>query len=94
VTACMQCRIRIKGHLSGRWDGWFAGLKIESQPCGETMLYGPLPDQAALYGVLNQMRDLGLELVSLDCARPGKGRAQDKERVPARGNDVGDPSQA
>jgi hypothetical protein len=61
------CQIRVKGHLSDRWVEWFGGLTIENQPNGETVLSGPLPDQSALYGILNRIRDLGLTLVSVNC---------------------------
>jgi hypothetical protein len=62
------CQIRVKGHLSSQWADWFGGLEVENQPDSEAMLSGTLPDQAALYGILNRMRDLGLELVALNCA--------------------------
>ena len=67
MTDPIFCQIRVKGHLSDQWVDWFGGLEIDNQPEGEAVLSGPLPDQAALYGVLNRMRDLGLALVSLNC---------------------------
>jgi hypothetical protein len=67
----MHCEIRVKGHLSSQWTDWFGGLEIKNQPGGEAVLSGSLPDQAALYGVLNRMRDLGLVLVSLNCVESG-----------------------
>ena len=67
MIAPIFCQIRVKGHLSNQWVDWFSGLEIENQPDGQAVLSGPLPDQAALYGVLNRMRDLGLALVSLNC---------------------------
>ena len=54
------------GHLSDRWADWFGGLMITNQPDGEAMLSGQLPDQAALYGVLNQIRNIGLTLISIN----------------------------
>ena len=57
--------IRIKGHLDNRWADWFDGLTITQADNGETLLTGPVVDQAALHGVLRQVRDLGLPLVSL-----------------------------
>ena len=59
-------QIRVQGHLSGQWAAWFGGLKIENQPNGEAVLSGPLADQAALHGVLGQIRDLGLTLIALN----------------------------
>ncbi len=61
-----QCyRIRVKGHLSSQWNDWFDGLALENLPGGDALLYGQLPDEAALHGVLGRIRDLGLELLSL-----------------------------
>lgn len=57
--------IRVKGHLSSQWAGWFDGMAIENQPDGDAMLSGVLPDQSALYGVLRQVHDVGLTLVSV-----------------------------
>jgi len=59
-------QIRVMGHLSDRWSDWFGGLTITNQPDGQAMLSGQLPDQAALYGVLNKMRNIGLTLVSVN----------------------------
>jgi hypothetical protein len=70
MSELIHCRVRVKGHLSSQWADWFGGLEIENQPGGEAVLSGPLPDQAALYGVLERMRDLGLELISLHCVQP------------------------
>ena len=61
------CQIRVNSHLSDQWTDWFGQLEIENLPEGQAVLTGPLPDQAALYGVLNRMRDLGLALVSVNC---------------------------
>ena len=67
MTKSLYCQIRVKGHLSSQWDDWFGGLDAENQPNGEAVLYGCLADQAALYGVLNRIRDLGLALISVNC---------------------------
>jgi hypothetical protein len=58
--------IRIKGHLDKRWSDWFGGLAITHPVEGETLLAGPVRDQAALHGVLAQIRDLGLSLLSIN----------------------------
>jgi hypothetical protein len=60
-----QYEIRVKGHLQHDWSDWFDGLEIETLANGETLLTGPLKDQAALHGVLVRIRDLGLPLVSV-----------------------------
>lgn len=58
-------QIRVQGHLDARWLHRFEGLTITLTPAGETILTGPIADQAALYGVLNRVRDLGLDLISV-----------------------------
>jgi len=58
-------RIIVKGHLSQHWSDWFDGLTIINGANGEAELTGPLLDQAALYGVLVKLRDLGLPLIAL-----------------------------
>lgn len=58
-------QIRVQGHLDARWLGRFDGLTITLTPAGETILTGSIADQAALYGVLNRVRDLGLDLISV-----------------------------
>lgn len=62
--------IRVKGHLDGRWSEWFDGLQITNLENGEAMLSGDIVDQAALHGVLNKVRDLGLPLVAVWSAGP------------------------
>jgi hypothetical protein len=69
----MHCEIRVKGHLSNQWADWFGGLEIENHPNGEAVLSGLLPDQSALYGILNRVRDLGLTLVAVSCVEPDSG---------------------
>ena len=61
-------RIRVKGHLSEQWASWFAGLTLENLPDGDALLSGRLPDQPALHGVLNRIRDIGLILISVNRA--------------------------
>lgn len=61
------CEIKIKGHLDQRWSGWFADLKLTHLEGNETLLSGPLPDQAALHGLLERIRDLNLTLISVTC---------------------------
>jgi hypothetical protein len=59
-------RIRIRSHLDDRWTSWFEEMTIQRLPGGETLLTGDLPDQAALYGTLMKLRDLGLTLVAVE----------------------------
>jgi hypothetical protein len=59
-------RIRIRGHLDVRWTSWFEGLTIQHEDNGMTLLTGFLPDQAALFGTLMKIRDLGLTLIAVE----------------------------
>ncbi len=59
-------RIRVGGHLDDRWSDWFAGLAIQRQDDGTTLLVGPIVDQAALHGVLARIRDLALPLLAVN----------------------------
>jgi hypothetical protein len=63
--------IRVEGHLSADWSDWFDGLNICQMPNGETILSGKL-DQAALHGVLDKVRDLGLVLVAVSRNEKGE----------------------
>jgi hypothetical protein len=58
-------QIRVRGLLDESWSEWMDGLAVEPQAHGETLLAGPIRDQAALHGLLNKIRDLGLPLVSV-----------------------------
>jgi hypothetical protein len=60
------CQIRIKGHLSDQWTDWFDGMTITLEENGETLITGPVIDQAALHGLLKKVRDLGLSLISVN----------------------------
>jgi len=65
-------QIRITGHLGREWADWFEGLAITLEDNGDTLLSGPLVDQAALHGVLKKVRDLGMPLVSVTRVRSGE----------------------
>jgi hypothetical protein len=58
-------QIRIKGHLAREWTDWFEGLTITLEEDGNTLLTGPVIDQAALHGLLKKVRDLGMPLISV-----------------------------
>ena len=62
-------RIELKGHLDKKWSDWLSGLTIKHTG-DNTILEGPVADQAALYGILLQLRDLNLPLLSVYCLRP------------------------
>lgn len=62
--------IRIRGHLDQRWSDWFAGLKLTHLEEDQTLLSGVLPDQAALHGLLERIRDLNLTLISVNTVGP------------------------
>jgi hypothetical protein len=63
--------IRLKGHLDSRWAAWFDGLSLTNESDGTTVLRGPVADQAALHGLLQKVRDIGLPLVSVTAVQPG-----------------------
>jgi len=62
--------IRLKGHLDSRWTAWFDGLTLTHDSDGTTIIHGPVADQAALHGLLQKVRDLGLPLVSVTQVQP------------------------
>ena len=66
----MVYQIRIKGHLGPQWTDWFGGLTITLEDNGDTLLTGPVVDQAALHGLLKRVRDLGLPLISAIRVKP------------------------
>jgi hypothetical protein len=71
--------IRLKGHLDSRWAAWFDGLSLTNQSDGTTIIRGPVADQAALHGLLQKVRDIGLPLVSVTQVQPDQ-----PERLPSR----------
>ena len=66
----MVYQIRIKGHLGPGWTDWFGGLAVTPTEGGETLLTGPVVDQAALHGLLRKVRDLGMPLISAIRVKP------------------------
>jgi hypothetical protein len=65
-------QIVLQGHLSSQWSDWFDGFTITLDERGQTILTGPVIDQAALHGVLKKIRDLGIPLISVNRLDPGE----------------------
>jgi hypothetical protein len=61
----LRYEIRVRGALDSRWSAWFEGLTVTSDESGQTVIAGPVADQAALHGLLIKVRDLGLPLLSV-----------------------------
>ena len=78
-SAPMVYQIRLKGHLGRQWTDWFGGLSITLEDNGDTLLTGPVVDQAALHGLLKKVRDLGMPLLSVSPAEPGQAEGLDGE---------------
>ena len=72
--------IRVKGHLGCQWTDWFGGLTITLEENGITLLTGPVVDQAAMYGTLKKLRDLGMPLISVNRIEPGQAAASEVKR--------------
>jgi hypothetical protein len=70
-------QIRIKGHLDPKWAAWFEDLNITLEEDGETLLTGPVTDQAALHGLLRKVRDLGMPLISVTVIENDQASALD-----------------
>jgi hypothetical protein len=82
--------IRITGHLDERWGAWFDSMTVSRAGDGTTVIVGPVADQAALHGMLQRVRDLGLPLISVrqdEADQPGQTTST---REGARNHDTGD----
>ncbi len=77
----MVYQIRIKGHLGREWTDWFGGLTLTLEDNGETLLTGPVVDQAALYGLLRKVRDVGMPLLSVMHVKPGQAEASNSNET-------------
>ncbi len=75
----MVYQVRIEGHLGRQWADWFDGMTIALDEDGDTLITGPVIDQAALFGLLKKVRDLGIPLISVtrvDHDPPDKSEAR------------------
>jgi hypothetical protein len=77
-------RLRVRGQLGPQWAEWFDGLIITSEADGDTLLTGPVVDQAALHGLLKRVRDLGLPLLAVNRLEPEQ--AEGPEVQPRHGS--------
>ena len=71
--------IRLRGHLGSEWADWFEGMTITLSDDGDTLLTGPVSDQAALHGLLKKVRDLGIPLLALNRIESGQADAPDPD---------------
>ena len=74
-------QIRLQSHLDVGWADWFEGLTITLEADGTTLLSGPVPDQAALHGLLRKIRNLGLPLISVICVDHASDTADKGELI-------------
>ncbi len=75
----MVYQIRVEGRLSPQWKDWFEGLTITAEEDGNTLLSGPVTDQAALYGLLRKVRDLALPLLLVIRVEPDRDVRRKKD---------------
>ena len=78
-SQAMVYQIRLKGHLGREWTDWFGGLTITLEDNGDTLLTGPVIDQAALYGLLRKVRDLGIPLLAINPIEPDQTEVSDSK---------------
>ncbi len=76
-TQAMIYQIRIKGHLGREWEDWFDGFTLIALENGETLLTGPVVDQAALYGLLRKVRDVGMPLLAVNLVKADQAEVTD-----------------
>ena len=73
-------QIRVKSHLNSDWTDWFEGLAVTLEENGDTLLTGPVVDQAALHGLLKKVRDLGMPLISVNPVRSNESHLEKESR--------------
>ncbi len=74
-TDAARYEIRVTGHLDARWITWFDGLRVSQENDGSTVISGEVADQAALHGLLQKVRDVGLPILSVTQVTTGQGDA-------------------
>jgi hypothetical protein len=74
-----QVEIRVKGHINEEWSEWLGGLAVSHSGPDGTVLTGRVPDQAALYGIISRLRDLGLQLSSVNSAEAEEGSHEQQQ---------------
>ena len=89
----MAYQIRLRGHLGREWTDWFEGLTITLEENGDTLLTGPVIDQAALHGLLKKVRDLGMMLLSVNCVALGPSTTLEASLTDAKEVKPSDPIQ-
>lgn len=72
-------QIRVRSHLGSDWTDWFEGLTITLEEDGNTLITGPVVDQAALHGLLKKVRDLGMSLISVNPVPSNQAQVKDKK---------------
>lgn len=77
----MVYEIRLKSHLGAEWTDWFDGLTVTLEDSGDTLLTGPVVDQAALHGLLKKVRDLGMPLVSINPVCSEAARLEQRNEI-------------
>ena len=77
----MVYEVRVEGHLDRQWTDWFGGLTITLEDNGDTLLTGPVIDQAALHGLLKKVRDLGMPLLSVNRVKPSRADPSDGKEL-------------
>jgi hypothetical protein len=73
--------IRLNGHLDPRWAAWFDGLDLSVETDGTTLLRGDVADEAALHGLLQRVRDIGLPLIAVTRIAPSEGETAPERTV-------------
>lgn len=85
--------IRLTGRLDAHWAAWFDGLRVRDESDGTTVISGPIADQAALHGVLQRVRDLGLPLVSVTRMEPEEAEPEEPAMTGTEAQQIKEPKE-